>query len=90
MNLLQSSKQGKYCGAIHNIGLLEFFVFIGVPNNNCCVTHKTRKILSFMTIDATESVIERHSKYEPPIFLYQCVCVDSEKYSNFSNDFSGL
>lgn len=25
LNLLQSSKQGKYSGAIHNIGLLEFF-----------------------------------------------------------------
>jgi len=30
-----------------------------------------------MTIDATGDVMKRSSKDEPPIFLYQCVFVDT-------------
>jgi len=29
LNLLQSAKQGKYCGIIYNVGLLEFFCIFG-------------------------------------------------------------
>jgi len=78
LNLLESSKQGKYCGAIHSIGLLEFFCIYWSPEQQLLYNARnTKNFNSFMTIDATGGVIKRSSKDEPPIFLYQCVFIDT-------------
>lgn len=78
LNLLQSSKQGKYCGAIHSIRLLEFFCIYWSPEQQLLNNARnTKNSKSFMTIDATGGVIKRSSKYDPPIFLYQCIFADN-------------
>lgn len=91
LHLLQSAKQSKYCGAIHNVGLLEFFcIYWSIEQNLLYRSRSKKDPTGFMTIDATRDIIKRNSKYEPPVFLYQCMFASNVwKYSSLSNGISG-
>lgn len=79
LNLLESAKQGKYHGAIHNVGLLEFFCIYWSTEQQLLYKSRNKKnSTGFMTIDATGGVIRRNSKCEPPMFLYQCMFVNDD------------
>lgn len=73
LNLLQSSKQGKYYVTIHNIELLEFFCIYWSLEQLLYRSRSKKNPTVFMTIDATGDVIKRNC--EPFVFyipVYVC------------------
>jgi len=79
LNLLQSAKQGKYCGIIHNVGLLEFFCIYWRIENLLYRNRRNRrnrKKRSNRTINATDDIIkiEIQSKYES--VFNQCMFIN--------------
>lgn len=79
LNLLNSAKNGKFAGAIHSIGVLEFYCIYWSPEQQLLYKIRNKKTCTgFMTIDATGGVVSKSSNCESPVFLYQCMFVDSD------------
>ena len=79
LNLLDSSKNEKYAGCIHLIGLLKFSCIYWRPEQVQIYSARCRKDRNAtLAIDATGSIVKREKAHDPHVFLYQCVLTISE------------